>query len=602
MESRRPYVTLSYAQSADGRIATLNGSAERISGQESTEFAHTLRRDNQAIMVGIGTVLADDPLLNCRLPEGCPSPVRVIIDSKLRLPPDSRIAQSAETYHTILFCAEDSITAHQQQKRVLEKHKIEIVQVGTASAGRLSLPEILNKLGKMGFSSLFVEGGAALITSFFAEDLVDRLYIVSAPIIIGSGTEAVGELRTHTVKDARRGRTASVRQVGNDIIWDITFRHTSEPPDTATALYFTQPYSVEIRTEPLQRNSRTLLIESQVIGISHGSESHLYRNTFPAGRTEDKVPGIDERMSYPLKYGYMNAGRTPRGEKVFAFFPHQNRFYYPQDELIYFPESADFKDIVLYPSVETAFTIVLDTAPLPGERILIIGQGMIGLLIAEILSEHPGLHIAALEPDFYRRRLSTQLGLPTADPSNLEPADLRQSVQRLFHAHLPDKIIHVSGTACGLQQAIDCADFETLVIEASWHGNRPVQLNLGENFHRKRLTIRSSQVSTLSSTLGSRWNRGRRTEEVKEWVQRISPSKYVTHRFPLSQAHEAYRLLFGESGVNPVRGQADRPGAAGDSTAPREPVLQALLIPEGSEIDDPDRTGPAPQTHSERTQ
>lgn len=602
MKSTRPYVTLSYAQSADGRIATLNGCAEKISGAESTEFAHTLRRDNQAIMVGIGTVLSDDPLLTCRLPGGCPSPVRVIVDSQLRLPPESRIAKTSETYHTILFCASDGNTAQQQQKRVLEKQKIEIVPVGETTAGRLSLPEILNKLGEMGFSSLFVEGGAALLTSFFAEDLVDRLCIVSAPIVIGSGTEAVGELRTRTLEEARRGRTVSVRQVGNDIIWDITFNRNSEPPYTAAALYFTQPYSVEIRTEELQRNAGTRLIESQVIGISHGSESHLYRNTFPGGQTEDSVPGIEGSMSYPIKYGYMNAGRAPRGEKVFAFFPHQDRFYYPQDDLIYFPDSSHFEDIVLYPSVETAYTIVLDTAPLPGERILIIGQGMIGLLVAEILAEQPGLHVAALEPDSYRRRLSTQIGLPAADPyeqsgsSGPGPADLRETVRRLFHSHLPDKIIHVSGSAGGLQQAIDCADFETLIIEASWHGNRPVELNLGAHFHRKRLTIRSSQVSTLSSNLGRRWNRGRRTEEVKEWVQRIRPSKYVTHRFPLSRAHEAYRLLFGQSGVEPAQKKN------------HEPVLQALLIPDSAcsahydYSDKPDHTDSANPPHSERTQ
>ena len=255
---------------------------------------------------------------------------------------------------------------------------------------------------------------------------------------------------------------------------------------------------------------------------------------------------------------------------MFAFFPHQDRFFYPQDQLIYFPDSYAFEDIALYPSVETAYTIVLDTAPLPGERILIIGQGMIGLLIAEILSEETGLHVAALEPDAYRRHLSTRLGLPTADPSHLAPPELERTVRRLFHDELPDKIIHVSGSEQGLQQAIDCAGFESLIIEASWHGDRRVQLNLGENFHRKRLTIRSSQVSTLAGQLGRRWNRQRRTAEVRDWIQRINPSKYVTHRFPLSEAQSAYRLLF------------DREKTDKNSVHP-EPVLQALLIPDSEE-------------------
>ena len=103
MTHSRPFITLSYAQTADGRIATLKGHSERISGPEGMEFTHTLRRDNQAIMVGIGTVLADDPLLNCRLPEGGPSPVRIVLDSELRLPTGSQIAASADTYQTIVF-------------------------------------------------------------------------------------------------------------------------------------------------------------------------------------------------------------------------------------------------------------------------------------------------------------------------------------------------------------------------------------------------------------------------------------------------------------------------------------------------------------------
>ncbi|MFW6361762.1 MAG: dihydrofolate reductase family protein [Spirochaetota bacterium] len=572
MEARRPYITLSYAQSADGRIATLDGHAERISGEESSEFTHTLRRDNQAIMVGIGTVLADDPLLTCRLPGGCPSPVRIILDSDLRMPTDSRIARSAETYQTIIFCSQTSAESNSGRRQALETQQIEVVPVsaeggsagnakGAAGEAYLSLPAVLEILSGLGFSSLFVEGGADLITSFFEAHLVDRLCIVAAPVIIGRGKQAVKDLRVRKMEDARRGHTTSVRQVGDDIVWDISFAAASAPAITANALYFTRPQSVELRTELLQQGIGTQLITSKVIGISHGSESHLYRNSFPKGSTKDKVPGIDESMAYPIKYGYMNAGLTPGGDKVFAFFPHQDRFYYPQDQLIYFPDSYAFEDIALYPSVETAYTIVLDTAPLPGERILIIGQGMIGLLIAEILSEETGLHVGALEPDDYRRHLSTRLGLPTADPSQFDPPELAHTVRRLFHNELPDKIIHVSGSEQGLQQAIDCADFESLIIEASWHGDRRVQLNLGENFHRKRLTIRSSQVSTLGAHLGRRWNRQRRTAEVRDWVQRISPSKYVTHRFPLSEAQSAYRLLF------------DR----------KEPVLQALLIPDSEE-------------------
>jgi riboflavin-specific deaminase-like protein len=591
MKKNWPFVTLSYAQTADGRIATLNGRSERISGPEGMEFTHTLRRDNQAIMVGIGSVLADDPLLNCRLPEGGPSPVRIILDSELRLPTSSQIAASADTYQTIVFCSKappnggpttaDNSSSRKEHRRALEKLEIEVIPVTPSQDGRLSLPTILAELGALGFSSLFVEGGAALITSFFAHNLVDRLCIVASPLIIGRGTEAVGDLKVRELQQGRQGHSTAVRQAGNDIIWDIAFNSDLETNITAKALSFTKPYTVALHTEQLVQHKGEQLINSHIIGISHGSESHLYRNSFPRGNSQDKINGIDPTMEYPIKYGYMNAGRSQQGEKVFAFYPHQDRFFYPRDELIYFPESANFEDIVLYPSLETAYTIVLDAAPLPGERILIIGQGMIGLLISEILTDNPGLHLAALEPNPYRRRLSTQLGLHTADPSSLKGEELRSVTRSLFRGHLPDKVIHVSGSEQGLQQAIDSADFEALIIEASWHGSHPVQLNLGENFHRRRLTIRSSQVSTLSSQLGRRWNRARRTAEVKEWLLRIAPSKYITHRFPLSRAQEAYQLLFGASDSASASGSAS--GSAVGGTSPsvsQPPVLQAILIPE----------------------
>ena len=188
---------------------------------------------------------------------------------------------------------------------------------------------------------------------------------------------------------------------------------------------------------------------------------------------------------------------------------------------------------------------------------------MIGLLISEMLAQYPGLHLAALEPDPHRRGLSTQLGLAAADPTHLTKHELQNTVHQLFNGHLPDKIVDVSGSEKGLQMAIDSAAFETHIIEASWHGSLPVTLHLGEEFHRNRLSISSSQVSTVSSELGRRWDRSRRTEEVKRWISTIKPSKYITHRFPLSQVKDAYHFIFGKP-----------------STDTAQPLLQAVLIPE----------------------
>lgn len=557
MNRFRPVVTVSYAQSADGRIATLAGQSQWISGKETLNFAHTLRRDNQAILAGIGTVLKDDPLLTCRLPEDCRSPVRVVVDSALRIPRDSKIVKSAREHRTILFCLD---TADNTRIQELASLGMEVVPVEPDSRGQVSLPGLLEYLFGQGLESLYVEGGSGIITSFFRERLVDRLFVVSAPLILGEGIPAVGNLNTADLALALRGRTKSVRQEGEDIVWEISF-DTPKPPRKeldVRALYFTSPGKVEIKRETLKANPGEVLVHSRVMGISHGSESRIYRGTFPRGKSFDGLASLDGQMEYPLKYGYMNAGVTEKGEKVFAFFPHQERFFYPEKALIRFPDTAEFEDITLYPSVETAYNIVLDTAPLPGERILIVGQGMIGLLTAEILTGIAGLKTAALEPDTFRQKFSRGLGIPCLSPVGLEGEALAHEVKKIFGGFLPDTVIHVSGTAEGLQNAVDCAAFEGKIIEGSWYGNLPVSISLGAKFHRSRLTLKSSQVSSVPGPLLPRWNRERRTEEVKLWLEKIKPAKYITHRYNLDRGQEAFR----------------------DIQSRREGLLQAVLLPD----------------------
>lgn len=561
MKTKVPRVTVSYAQSADGRIATATGSSRWISGSETLTFAHELRRDNQAILAGIGTVLADDPLLTCRLEENCRTPLRVIIDSHLRIPRNSRIVQTALQYPTLIFCCSSPPADRRED---LSGYGLEIREVSPDSEGRVDLSQVLIELGSLGIENLFVEGGSAVITSFLRLRLVDTLYLVCAPMIIGRGIEAVGDLHTQELAGALRGTTRSVRQEGEDIIWEIDFREDAVSRRnrgagrTARALYFTAPGTVELRQEPIVRQPGEILVHSQAIAVSHGTEKHLYNGTFPGGSSMDGLKAIAGEMSYPVKYGYMNAGLTEDGRRVFAFFPHQDLFYIQEEELIELPESFTFEDIVLYPSVETAYTVLLDARPRPGDRILIAGLGMIGMLCAEMLSEWTGLHIAAVEPDHSRRERGSRLGIPCYSPEPSDPVRQEELTRSAFGGSLPDKTIHLSGTDRGLQLAIDSTAFEGTVIEASWHGGTAASLYLGEAFHRRRLTVRCSQVSHIPGDLGPRWNPSRRTEEVIEWIQRIHPSKHITHRYPLAEAPEAFRAMF-EDGTE---------------------ILQALLLPE----------------------
>ena len=565
-KNMRPTITISYAQSADGRIATKSGQSRWISGEETLTFAHTLRGKNDSILVGIGTVLRDDPSLTCRLKDTSTtgkssgksseksSPQRVVLDSHLRVPLDAKIIRTASEIKTRIFTLAG---APSEKRKALEKRGALLHFVEKDEEG-LSIPAVLAQLYKEGSRNLFVEGGANIITSFFRHRLVDTLFLVCAPMIIGEGISALGELNTELLEDAFRGSTIGVSQKGKDIVWEIRFPQPKglEKAVKTRALYFTAPGEVKVREEelPSLKESSLMKVESKIIGISHGTERRIYRGEFNRDASRDGLTALEGRMDYPLKYGYMNAGINEEGNRVFAFFPHQEMFFIDPEDCIPFPKDMDFEDILLYPSVETAFTVVLDTAPLPGERVLVIGQGMIGLLITEVLTHTGNAKVVTVEKNNYRAGLSRQLTDICLHPDDRR---LETTIKEVFNGEYPEKIIHVSGTEEGLSLAISLGGFETTIIEASWYGNRKVSVPLGNDFHRKRLILRSSQVSTLPGYLRPRWDPARRTKEVKELIKLIRPSKYITHRYSFSRAAEAFR----------------------DINEEKEDLLQAVLIP-----------------------
>ncbi len=212
----RPRVTISFAQSLDGRIATRGGQSQWISGAGTLELAQELRRDNDAILVGINTVLRDDPLLTCRLP-GCPSPLRVVVDSRLRLPADSRIAQTADRYATIVYALE----ADPLQVDRLSRRGVRVTVMPPARGGGVDLPAALEHLAASGVETLFVEGGSAVITAFLRAGLVDRLLVVTAPLVIGEGIPAVGDLGVEDLAAALRFRPVRLEQRGDDVVWEL---------------------------------------------------------------------------------------------------------------------------------------------------------------------------------------------------------------------------------------------------------------------------------------------------------------------------------------------------------------------------------------------
>jgi diaminohydroxyphosphoribosylaminopyrimidine deaminase / 5-amino-6-(5-phosphoribosylamino)uracil reductase len=218
IRTRTPFVTLKFAQSIDGKIATATGHSRWISSEPSRVFAHRLRSHHDAILVGSGTVAKDDPELTCRLVRGR-DPLRVVVDSKLRIHPDARVLQDQDRARTLVF----TTSGHDRKKiRMLVNSGIEVRVAGT---GQVDLASVLKELGKRQVSSLLVEGGAGVLTSFIRERLADRLIIISAPKIFGKGTDAIGDLAVKTVDQAIPLTVRRVSRKSGDVIVDARFIH-----------------------------------------------------------------------------------------------------------------------------------------------------------------------------------------------------------------------------------------------------------------------------------------------------------------------------------------------------------------------------------------
>ncbi len=212
---------MSWAQSIDGRIATLTGDSRWISGNETLELAHRLRERNGAIVAGIGTVLRDDPELSCRLEDARSQPLRVVLDSRLRFPLESRIAATADRFPTLVVTTGRGAAEAAGKVRQLRDSGISVAEAAEDADGRVDIEGALRILRELGIDGVFVEGGAAVITSFLTRRLVSRLVIVIAPLLIGEGVSAVGDLGVRRLADACRLVSRDFRFHGADGVWDL---------------------------------------------------------------------------------------------------------------------------------------------------------------------------------------------------------------------------------------------------------------------------------------------------------------------------------------------------------------------------------------------
>ncbi len=319
-----------------------------------------------------------------------------------------------------------------------------------------------------------------------------------------------------------------------------------------TALYFVNSRQVELREEDLpQGQPGQVLVQTVVSAISAGTELLIYRGEFPADLPVDlTIKALEGTLEFPLKYGYASVGRVLEagsdvalrdGDFVFAFHPHESHFWaYPED-LHVLPPGMDPLDAVLLPSMETAVNFLQDGAPLVGEQVVIFGQGTVGLLTTALLARLPLKRLVTFDSFALRREKARRFGASVClDP--VAPASLVQAQGKLqpFGA---DLVYELSGRPEALDQALALTGFGGRVVLGSWYGAKRHAFDLGGSFHRSRIRLLSSQVSTIDPALSGRWTKARRLAVAWRLAMDLKPSQLVTHRLPFQKAAEAYRLL-----------------------------------------------------------
>lgn len=225
-----PSVLLHYAQTLDGRIATREGHSQWISCAASLRLAHQLRAENHAIMVGVGTVIADNPQLTVRLVPGR-SPVRIVADSTLRLPLDATLLTdgAAETW------VATTDRAPVERIAAVERLGVRVMIVRRDACDRVDLRDVLHRLATMGIASLMIEGGGGLITSALRDRLADRMIVCIAPKVVGTGVDAVNNLDILRMGDAVTFARTSFTPLGDDVIFDGTLAaHRRDSTTAAT--------------------------------------------------------------------------------------------------------------------------------------------------------------------------------------------------------------------------------------------------------------------------------------------------------------------------------------------------------------------------------
>ena len=276
--------------------------------------------------------------------------------------------------------------------------------------------------------------------------------------------------------------------------------------DDARAFWVAEPGRGEIRAEPLPSPSADeVVVRTLFSGISRGTEALVFEGRVPITEHQRmRAPFQTGEFPAPVKYGYASVGQVERGPRelqdrvVFALYPHQTRYVVPAQAVHVLPEGVPAGRAVLAANLETAINGLWDARPQVGDRISIVGGGTVGCLVAWIAGRLPGCEVELVDVNPSRAAVAEALRVRFAAPERARDG--------------ADLVIHASGSAAGLALALRLAGFEAAIVEMSWYGDRLVAMPLGESFHARRLTIKSSQVGSIAPSQRARWDTRRRMQ------------------------------------------------------------------------------------------
>ncbi len=312
-------------------------------------------------------------------------------------------------------------------------------------------------------------------------------------------------------------------------------------PRTARACWVVAPGHADIRAVgALTVGAGELLVRTLHSAVSRGTEALVFRGEVPVSEyARMRAPFQQGDFPGPVKYGYSSVGIVDAGpadwlgRAVFCLFPHQTHYVVPIDAVHLLPDGLPPARAVLAANMETAVNALWDAAPRIGDRMAVVGGGVVGLLVAWLASGMPGCHVQLVDTNAQRQAVAAHLGLACVLPEAATPA--------------ADVVVHASGHPDGLATALRLAAFEATVVELSWYGTRAVAVPLGGAFHAQRLTLRSSQVGSIATAQRSRWSHRRRMALALSLLADPALDALVTDHAPFDALPSVLARLAGSS-------------------------------------------------------